>query len=185
MPYPEETGRTPDPPQRDGTLSEAEKHWNQVILALLAIGTTILGVTLVVYGRSSDTPNQENLFRLIQATATVSALVIYLAAFLYTARTLFLPTTPVGPPRLAQKRSMASTVVTLSALLAMMAATVIFIEIVSPNTNSPRVTTSEEPVKGELTEDAEENPAFPEPTPEIQVPTTEPALTPTPYPTLK
>ena len=178
MPYPEETGGAPGPTQRDGTLSESEKHWNQVILAFLAIGTTVLGVTLVVYGRSGDTPSQENLSRLIQATATVLALAIYLAAFLCTARTLFLPHAPEGPPRLAQKRSMASTVVTLFTLLAMIAATVIFVEIVSPDSNPSEVVASEESVNGTPTEEENENPADPEPATETQVPTTEPLLTP-------
>ena len=56
MPYPDEMGGTAGSTQRDETLSETEKHWNQVILAFLAIGTTVLGVTLVVYARSGETP---------------------------------------------------------------------------------------------------------------------------------
>ena len=143
MPYPEETGGTPGSTQRDETLSETEKHWNQVILAFLAIGTTVLGVTLVVYGRSGEPPSQENPFRLVQATATVLALAIYLSAFLYTVRTISPPLTTEGAPRLAQKRWMANTVVALFALLAMTGATVIFIEILSPDSNP-----SEKPVNG-------------------------------------
>lgn len=52
MPYPEETVGTTSPTQPEETISKTEKHWNQVILAFLAIGTTVLGATLVVYGRS-------------------------------------------------------------------------------------------------------------------------------------
>lgn len=56
MPYPDETGGMPRSTQRDETLSETEKHWNQIILAFLAIGTTVLGVTPVVYARTGETP---------------------------------------------------------------------------------------------------------------------------------
>ena len=180
MPYPEETGETPSSTQREETLSDTEKHWNQVILAILAIGTTVLGVTLVVYGRSDETPSQENLFRLIQATATVFALAIYLAAFLYMARTMFPPLVPVGPPRLVQKRRMANTVVTLFTLLAMTAAVVIFTEIVSRETP-----VSEEPINRNSPERDEQIPTASEPTAGTEVPGTEPPFTPIPTPTLK
>ena len=185
MPYPEDFGGTSGPTQREETLSETEKHWNQVILAFLAIGTTVLGVTLVVYGRSAESPSQENLLRLIQATATVFALAIYLGAFLYTARTIFPPVTTERTPRLAQKRRMANTVITMFALLAMTAATVFFIEIVSPDSNSSKAPVSQEPTQGKPTEEDGQNLTAPEPTLEIQVSPTEPLFTPTPIPTLK
>ena len=75
------------------------------------------------------------MYRLVQVTATLFALVTYLGAFLYTARTIFPPLPPGGPPRVDQKRSMTNTVVCLFALLAMLATTVTFIEIVSPASN--------------------------------------------------
>ena len=185
MPYPEDLEGTYGPTQREETLSETEKHWNQVILAFLAIGTTVLGVTLIVYGRAAESPSQENLLRLVQATATVSALVIYLAAFLYTARTIFPPITTERTPRLAQKRRMANTVIALFALLAMTAAAVIFIEIVAPDSNLSKAPVSQEPTQGKPTEEVEQSQKTPEATVEMQVSPTEPLFTPTPISTLK
>ena len=144
MPYREESEKTYNPAERDEILSETEKHWNQVILAFLAIGTTVLGVTLVVYSRSVVPVSQENVLRLIQATATVSALVIYLVAFLYTTRTIFPPFINEKTPRLTQKRRMTNTVVALFALMSMTTAAVIFIEIVALDSNSSKEAVSQE-----------------------------------------
>lgn len=45
MPYPDDPSPATTPPLPDEELSGTEKHWNQTILAVLAIGTTVLGVT--------------------------------------------------------------------------------------------------------------------------------------------
>ena len=129
MPSPDEPEHPGNSPERQ--LSTTEQHFNQIILAMLAIGTTVLAATLVVYGLSEEVPGTQNTLRTIQAAATAFATGVYVLAFLLTVRTLFPASPPDGTSSLVQKRRAASTVVSLFGVLAICAAAVILIEIIS------------------------------------------------------
>ena len=94
MPSPDGPEQPGNPPEPERHLSTTEQHFNQIILAMPAMGTTVLAATLVVYGLSEEVPGTQNTVRTIQATATAFATGVYLLAFLPTARALF----PASPP---------------------------------------------------------------------------------------
>ena len=141
---------------------------------MLAIGTTVLGATLVVYGTSKEVPESENVLRIIQTMTTITATAAYLLAFLYTARTIFPPPTPEGTSRLAQKRRMASSVISLFGILAMSAAVVILIEIISSdsarNEKLRETSSAEEHIGGKQPEETQ--PDFFDPKAEEEKPET-------------
>ena len=67
MPSPDGPEQPGNPPEPERQLSTTEQHFNQIILAMLAIGTTVLAATLVVYGLSEEVPGTQNTVRTIQA----------------------------------------------------------------------------------------------------------------------
>ena len=134
MPYPTEPDNADPLLESARELSETERHWNQLVVALLAIGTTVLGATLVVYGTAAEVSIQHNLPRQIQSAAIVFAIAVYIFGFAITLKTLFLLPTKKGTPRLTQRRNMAMSAVAWFGVLALIAAVVIILQIFTSDT---------------------------------------------------
>ena len=135
MPYRDDTELNQSAPLPQAELSETEKHWNQITVAFIAIGTTILTAILVLYRFQEPIPRGST-FNLVPEAVVLFATMTYIAAFVTSIRTLFLPQVPDTRLHLVNKRNTATTAISLFSLLPLMVAVLIFTAVITPITET-------------------------------------------------
>ena len=108
MPPPDEPSPATTHIPPDEKLSGTEKHWNQITLALLAIGTTVLGVALAVTGISREGQGGSPDLKLAQLMFAGIALGTYWFTFFHVVTCLFQPRSPDPASRVIRKRRAAT-----------------------------------------------------------------------------
>ena len=165
MPYPDESSPAGTPPSPEEELSGTEKHWNQIILAMLAIGTTVLGVTLAVAGIPREDQGSSPGLELAQLMFAGIALGTYWLMFLNIVTALSQSRTCDSASRLTQKRVAANGVIATFGSLLMASTLVIVMEIAAPagelieDLREKSITTENIEENGGITSDNKDTPA--------------------------
>ena len=114
-----------------GTLSETERHWDNICVTLLTIATAALAAVLLVSGLGKPVNGSENLTGLTKATATGIAAGAYFILTVMVTKTVFTPS-GVPPDQVAQwKKDGARNVFALFVNIALALAVVVFATIFS------------------------------------------------------
>ena len=148
MPYPDDTSSNHTPFQHSTKLSETEKHWNQIVVAFIAIGTTILTAILLAY-RFQQPPAGDSSSNLIPAALVLSAAATYTGAFIASIRTIFLPPSTDTRLLLLNKRNAATTAISLFTTIPIMAVILTYIVLISPILDTETATERQSPTQSE------------------------------------
>ena len=112
------------------SITNDERHWDQVCLTILTIGTATLAAVLIVWGLDLGKNDQDGFLAILTATTTAAAGGLYLIMALRTIYTILTPTNVTKNNVREWKRNAAhSVLVTFGTLVITLAAT-LFITLI-------------------------------------------------------